>query len=116
MLRPPPVRTMALRPPYPMAGRRKGTIMIESVTHKWLPCRGTASRRVVPMALVVASVLAMTAPVASAQSSRGADNEPVGAVYVATNAYAGNQIITYLRASDGSLTPTGTAVPTGGRG
>ena len=79
--------------------------------------RRAVARRVAPMALLVASVLAAAVPIpAFALSNGGAKNEPVGAVYVATNAYAGNQIITYLRAADGSLTPTGTAVPTGGRG
>ena len=79
--------------------------------------RPAVSRRVAPMALLVAFVLAASVPIpAFALSSGGANHEPVGAVYVATNAYAGNQIITYLRAADGSLTRTGTAVPTGGRG
>ena len=91
--------------------------MTESVERRWSRDRTTAPWRVLPVALLVGPVLAaMTAPVASAQTSGGASGGPVGAVYVATNAYAGNQIVTYLRAPDGSLTPTGTAVPTGGRG
>ena len=87
--------------------------MKKLLTRGWLRGRAGLTRRVVPALLLVASVLGpLTAPIASAQGSA----EPVGAVYVATNSYAGNRIITYLRAADGSLTPTGTAVPTGGRG
>jgi hypothetical protein len=40
---------------------------------------------------------------------------PVGAVYVASNAYSGNTILTFLRFADGSLVPA-SRVPTGGRG
>jgi 6-phosphogluconolactonase (cycloisomerase 2 family) len=40
---------------------------------------------------------------------------PVGAVYVASNAYSSNSILTFLRFADGSLVP-GSQVPTGGRG
>lgn len=87
-----------------------------SFKRKLLYDRVAFLRRAVPMLLVASVLAALTAPAASAQTSSGAENEPVGAVYVATNAYGGNRIITYLRAADGSLTPTGTAVPTGGRG
>src|SRR5947209_13509291 len=40
---------------------------------------------------------------------------PVGAVYVASNAYSANSILTFLRFTDGSLVPA-SQVPTGGRG
>jgi 6-phosphogluconolactonase (cycloisomerase 2 family) len=41
---------------------------------------------------------------------------PVGAVYVASNAYGSNQILSFTRAADGTLTAGGAAVDTGGRG
>src|SRR5436309_5557823 len=40
---------------------------------------------------------------------------PVGAVYVASNAYGGNSILMFLRFADGSLVPA-SQVPTGGLG
>ena len=85
----------------------------ESRKREGLHDRLAVSRRVVPMAMLVASVLAASVSTpAFALGSGGANEEPVGAVYVATNAYGGNRIITYLRAADGSLTSTGTAVST----
>ena len=39
-----------------------------------------------------------------------------GAVYVASNSFTGNTIQTFLRAADGSLTPSGSPVATGGLG
>ena len=89
----------------------------ESRKREGLHDRLAVSRRMVPMAMLVASVLAASVSTpAFALGSGGANEEPVGAVYVATNAYGGNRIITYLRAADGSLTPSGAAVSTGGRG
>lgn len=44
----------------------------------------------------------------------GRDN-PVGTVYVASNKLSGNEIVSFLRLTDGSL-KLGTRVPTGGRG
>ena len=59
------------------------------------------------------SVLAMLALAAAANAS-SSDNSP-GAVYTLTNSPAGNAVVAYNRAADGTLTPQGT-FPTGGAG
>ena len=68
--------------------------------------------RLFAMAMVLSALcLSMIATPAVAAGMSG----PVGAVYVASNAYSGNSILTFLRFADGSLAPAG-QVPTGGRG
>jgi hypothetical protein len=46
----------------------------------------------------------------------GGGSHPVGAVYVASNDYSGNEILTFPRYADGSLGPVEHGVPTGGLG
>jgi 6-phosphogluconolactonase (cycloisomerase 2 family) len=63
-------------------------------------------------------MLAMTALAAPAFASTGAkagDSSNTGAVFVQTDNIAGNAVVAYHRASDGTLTLAGT-YPTGGRG
>ena len=59
------------------------------------------------------SLLAMLV-FASAAMASSSDNGP-GAVYTLTNSTAGNAVVAYNRAADGTLTPQGT-FPTGGAG
>jgi 6-phosphogluconolactonase len=59
------------------------------------------------------SLLAMLV-VAAAANASSSDNSP-GAVYALTNSAAGNAVVAYNRAADGTLTPQGT-FPTGGNG
>jgi len=68
--------------------------------------------------LVVAMLVALTALAAPAGADERNDDDdgPVGAVYLATNAYSGNSIQAFDRFADGSLAPAGPGVPTGGLG
>lgn len=59
------------------------------------------------------SLLAMLV-VAAAANASSSDNSP-GAVYTLTNSAAGNAVVAFNRAADGTLTPQGT-FPTGGNG
>jgi DNA-binding beta-propeller fold protein YncE len=77
--------------------------------------RTTASpgRRTVPVLTALALVgLGLTAAPAQA----GSQPSPVGAVYVATNSYAGNAVLTFPRLADGSLLPSLPPVSTQGLG
>jgi len=67
---------------------------------------------VVGAAIALGATLAAPAQTASAASDAGA----AGAVYLASNAFAGNTIQTFLRRPDGSLTAVGSPVATGGLG
>jgi hypothetical protein len=62
----------------------------------------------------VAAVLAALSMIATPAVADGT-GAPVGAVYVASNSYGGNSILTFQRYADGSLV-LGAQVPTGGRG
>ncbi|HEX9278742.1 MAG TPA: beta-propeller fold lactonase family protein [Casimicrobiaceae bacterium] len=64
-----------------------------------------------PSALIGLSGLALLA----ASASLRADDSSVGAVYTMTNAPAGNAVLVFDRARDGSLSPAG-AFATGGKG
>ena len=67
-------------------------------------------------ALAAAVALAtVAAPVAPAWAGSQAP-EPVGAVYIASNSWAGNQIITFPRLADGTLLPPLPGVSTRGLG
>ena len=66
-------------------------------------------------ALVAVLALAASAP-ALAGSGLAATNQPVGAVYVASNDYSGNAILTFPRYADGSLGAVEQGAPTGGLG
>ena len=67
-------------------------------------------------ALVALATLAVSAPALAAGGAAGGGGHPVGAVYVASNAYSGNEILTFPRYPDGSLGPVEPGVPTGGLG
>src|SRR6188472_670709 len=64
--------------------------------------------------VVAAAVAAALSLVAATAASAGPD-KTVGAVYTLTNSPAGNAVVAYDRAADGTLTPAG-SVPTGGTG
>jgi len=68
-----------------------------------LPCR----------LVVFAMCLALTP---SAPAGAVDSENPIGAVYVASNEFSGNRILTFLVSPDGSLTPAGPGVSTGGLG
>lgn len=65
---------------------------------------------------VFAGLLALAASAPALAVGGAASNQPVGAVYVASNSYAGNQILAFPRYADGSLGPVAAGVPTGGLG
>lgn len=60
------------------------------------------------------NTMSPTAPVPGAASRSVSTNAP-GAVFTQTNSAAGNEVLTFRRAADGSLAPAG-ATPTGGTG
>jgi hypothetical protein len=64
-------------------------------------------------ALTAAVALAILAAPAAPAWAGGQAAEPVGAVYVASNSWAGNEIITFPRLADGTLLPPLPGVPTG---
>lgn len=66
--------------------------------------------------LVALVALAASAPALAVGGVARADNHPVGAVYIASNDYSGNEILAFPRYADGSLGPVEPGVPTGGRG
>jgi len=68
-----------------------------------------SKHRLILVALVVAAALATVA------TATAAPDEGPGAVYTLTNSPAGNAVVTFDRAADGTLSPTG-SVPTGGVG
>ena len=73
------------------------------------------SKRLLLASLIAAATAAaIPAPAAAAAASRG-DASRSGAVYVLANQAAGNAVLVYTRAADGTLTPAG-SVPTGGLG
>ena len=76
-----------------------------------------AKRRAVQVAFLLGVVaLFSLAPGASAQGDRKGDaDEATGAVFALTNSTAGNAVVVFNRAEDGSLTPAG-SYPTGGVG
>ena len=67
-------------------------------------------------ALTSAVALATVAAPAARAWAGSQPHEPVGAVYVASNSWAGNEIITFPRLADGTLLPPLPGVPTGGLG
>jgi 6-phosphogluconolactonase (cycloisomerase 2 family) len=69
-------------------------------------------RQTLSAALAVAGIVLLTAAITPAASLA---NAPAGAAFVQTNDPAGNSIVAYTRASDGSLTRAGTYA-TGGNG
>jgi 6-phosphogluconolactonase (cycloisomerase 2 family) len=69
-----------------------------------------SSLKLPAFALAVLSLFSAMPPAAHADSG-----SPVGAVYTMTNSTAGNAVLVFARATDGTLTPVG-AVATGGTG
>ena len=67
-------------------------------------------------ALTAGAVLAAGAALAAPARASSTAPSPVGAVYVASNSWSGNQIITFPRLADGSLLPALPGVATGGLG
>ena len=67
------------------------------------------------VALAACSDVQPTAPIATPVSPNLSQAQVVGGVFVSTNGLAGNAVVAYARAADGSLTPTGT-FSTGGTG
>jgi DNA-binding beta-propeller fold protein YncE len=67
-------------------------------------------------ALTAAAALAGAAALAAPARADSRAPQPVGAVYVASNSWAGNQIIAFPRLADGSLLPPLPGVATGGLG
>jgi 6-phosphogluconolactonase len=67
-------------------------------------------------ALAAFVALAASAPTLAIGGVAAGGSHPVGAVYVASNDYSGNEILTFPRYADGSLGPVEQGVPTGGRG
>lgn len=66
-------------------------------------------------AVLAAPSLSPSLSMIAAPARADSTGAPVGAVYVASNAYRANSILTFLRYADGSLVP-GSQVSTGGRG
>ena len=93
--------------PHPLPG--SGRMPSRTFRIAALAASGLVAAAVVP-ALVPTSAVATTAPTTSGSG-------PVGAVYVATNAWdGGNRILTFPRYADGSLGAVTSSVATGGRG
>lgn len=67
-------------------------------------------------ALTAGVALAVGAALAAPARANSTAAEPVGAVYVASNSWAGNEIITFPRLANGSLLPPLAGVATGGLG
>lgn len=67
-------------------------------------------------ALTAGAALAAGAVLAAPARASRTTPQPVGAVYVASNSWAGNQIIAFPRLADGSLLPPLPGVATGGLG
>jgi DNA-binding beta-propeller fold protein YncE len=67
-------------------------------------------------ALTAAAGLAAAAALATPAQADTQGAEPVGAVYVASNSWAGNEIITFPRLANGTLLPPQPGIATGGRG
>jgi 6-phosphogluconolactonase (cycloisomerase 2 family) len=67
-------------------------------------------------ALTAAVALATVAASAAPAWAGSQAPQPVGAVYVASNSWAGNKIITFPRLANGTLLPPLPGVPTGGLG
>ena len=88
---------------------------------RWLqqPADWQATRRGSRLAIAGAGVallaLAVSAP-ALASGGVAAGGPPVGAVYVASNSYGGNEILRFPRYADGTLGAVEQGVPTGGLG
>lgn len=74
-----------------------------------------ALTRLVPVAVTALAAVAFTAPAAFAATTTPAAPGGHGAVFALTDAAAGNAVVAYRRAADGTLTPAGT-YPTGGLG
>jgi 6-phosphogluconolactonase len=76
---------------------------------------GASSTRSVTRVLLAAAAMTVGVVVAAGAATAGAAGGKSGAVYTLTNSAAGNAVLVFDRASDGTLTPAG-AVPTGGLG
>ena len=75
-----------------------------------------ARRYRLPMAGAFIALLALVVSAPALASGGVAAGGAVGAVYVASNSYSGNAILTFPRYADGSLGPVEPGVPTGGLG
>jgi hypothetical protein len=73
------------------------------------PCLRTARLTALTGAVALATAAALAAPAWAGSQAPG----PVGAVYVASNSWAGNEIITFPRLADGTLLPPLPGVATG---
>ena len=67
------------------------------------------------LAVATVAATALIVPAATAYADVGHDNAPAHAVFVQTNDPAGNAVLVYHRADDGTLLPAGT-YQTGGNG
>jgi 6-phosphogluconolactonase len=72
--------------------------------------------QLVAVFVALSAVSALSAPALAGTDGGEVHGRPVGAVYVASNEFSGNKILTFLRFADGSLAPAGPGVPTGGLG
>jgi hypothetical protein len=68
-----------------------------------------------PIRVAAAAAVAAAAMAAAASPAFASASSPVGAVFVQTDNTAGNRVVAYDRAADGTLTPAG-SYATGGRG
>jgi 6-phosphogluconolactonase len=85
-----------------------------SITQRGRPPLGRKRASIATLGAFVA--LAASAPALAIGGVAGGSSHPVGAVYVASNNYSGNEILTFPRYADGSLGPVEQGVPTGGLG
>ena len=81
---------------------------------RWFGLTWGRGRRLTTIVATFGAFAAVVAPASAASTAFGATT--VGAVYVASNSYAGNQILTFPRYADGSLGPVEAATATGGKG
>jgi 6-phosphogluconolactonase (cycloisomerase 2 family) len=74
-----------------------------------------ALTRIIPAAAAAVAVAAFAAPAASAATTSSGNGSRGGAVFALTDNTAGNAVVAYRRAPDGTLTQAG-SYPTGGLG
>ena len=72
-------------------------------------------RRALTLVLALSALVAAVTVPTAAQAQEGGSGSGPGTVWAMTNETAGNRVLTYARASDGTLTERG-SFPTGGQG
>lgn len=77
---------------------------------------GRAGRRALTYAAITATTALASLPILASPSQAAQSPDVVGALYVASNSWTGNEILTFPRLADGSLLPPLPGVPTGGLG